>query len=83
MAKKKASSVQMKTYLGTLYVSNPTAEIKIGLFATSPNEALDLLNEFGQLAKYPIVDSRIDNHTIIDKQSIDELKQFTENEKQA
>lgn len=65
-------------YLGTIYVGNPVAKIEVGVFADSPGKALDLVNRFAKYADYPVTDTRVDLHLIIDEEI---LQEFEKNKK--
>lgn len=59
-------------FLGTIFVSNPIAQIHVCVGAPDPGEALRVLNRFAKFAGYPVLDIRIDNGLLVTDACLDD-----------
>lgn len=58
-------------FLGTIFVSNPVAQVHVTVGATDPAHALELLDRFAKFAGYPVIDIRIDQGLLVTADTLD------------
>lgn len=59
-----------RLYLGTIFVGNPIGQIHVSVAASTPGDALELLNRFAVVAKYTVLDTRIDIGCLISEETV-------------